>query len=64
MEMRNPNITPDMDEEGFHIILDFWLVDTRHHLETFISTLSLKIGLYSLMKIHKNMLTNPAGSKA
>lgn len=64
MEMRNPNITPDMDEEGFHIILDFWFVDTRHQLETFISTLSLKIGLCSLMKIHKNMLTNHAGLKA
>ena len=33
MEMRNPNITPDMDEEGFQIFLSFLLVDIRHHFE-------------------------------
>ena len=27
MEMRNPNITPDMDEEGFHIFWPYdWLI--------------------------------------
>ena len=33
MEMRNPNITPDMDEEGFQRFLSFWLVDIGHHFE-------------------------------
>ena len=75
MEMRNPNITPDMDEESFHfsklyafnisILTVDWIqyIFLCTSLKTFISTLSLKIGLYYLMRIHKTMLTNLAGSK-